>query len=154
MADSFDYVFLGDVDLSYKPIPAAVYTLQVVKFAAQEFTYKKGEKAGTTGSLLKFQFAVTDHEEYSGRRLFSSFFPNDFDLRSLRRLQDATGVLQEQNEPISEWATRLAEIKPTFKIPVLLTTAKDFAVKGKDRVDENGNVIMENTLNWKEISPG
>jgi hypothetical protein len=153
LADSFDYVHLGDIDLSYKPIPAAVYTLQVVKGETKEFQYKKGERAGTSGSMLKFQFAVTDHAEYSGRRLFAAFFPNDFDLRNLRRLQDATGVVQEQGEPLTEWAVRLAEIKPTFKIPVLLTNAKDFSQKGKDRLDETGNPIPENTLNWKEVSP-
>jgi hypothetical protein len=153
LADSFDYVFLGDIDLSYKPIPAGVYTLQVVSSGTKEFEYKKGEKAGTKGSKLNMQFAVTDHDEYSGRRVFAGFFPNDFDLRSLRRLQDATGVLQEEGEPLTEWAARLAEIKPTFKIPVLLTNAKDFSRKGQDRLDENGNPILENTLNWKEVQP-
>lgn len=152
MVDSFDYVHLGDVDLSYKPIPAGVYTLQVVKGESREFKYKKGEKAGTSGKMLKFQFAVTDHPEYSGRRLFGTFFPNDFDLRSLRRLQDATGVIQEVGEPIVEWVSRIAMVKPTFQIPVLLTNSKDFT-SGQDRLDDNGNTIPDNTLNWKEISP-
>lgn len=151
--NSFDYVFLGDVDLSYKPIPAGVYTLQVIKGELKDFQYKKGPRAGTSGNMLKFQFAVTDNENYSGRRLFATFFSNDFDLRNLRRIQDATGVFQEVDEPLTEWAVRLAEVKPTFKIPVFLANAKDFSQRDKDRLDENGNTVPENTLNWREISP-
>lgn len=149
---SFEYVFLGDVDLTFKAIPKDVYTLQVSGAAIKDITYGKGEKKGTTGQVAKLQLTVVDHPEYSGRRLFETVFPDDNGFRNLRRLQDSTGVVQAQNEPLPVWLERLNEVKPTFKVSVDQVQAKDFTTK-LPRVDEAGAPVMENRVIWKEAVP-
>lgn len=152
VVNSFEYVHLGDVDLTFKSIPQDVYTLQVSGAGIKEIEYKKGAKAGTTGQVAKLQLTVVDHPQYSGRRLFETAFPDDGGLRILRRLQDSTGVVQATNEPLPQWLERIAEVKPTFRVLVTEVQAKDFTTRSP-KVDETGAPVMDNKIVWKEAVP-
>lgn len=142
-SNNFEYVFLGDVDPTFKPIDAGPYNLRVIKAFIKPFKYSKGARAGETGEQIKLQLAVTDHPQYSGRRVFATLFPNDFSLRALRRLQDNTGVVQEGNEPIADWLARLASEGAVFNVQVNVT----------ERTGADGAPVSDNDVDWKTIQP-
>ena len=142
-ANTFDYVFLGDVDPNFTPVPDGAYNLRVVKSGLAEITYRRGKKAGQVGQAIKMTFAVTDDPDYSGRRIFETLFPGDFALRSLRRLMDATGVQQQPDEALAEWLPRLAVEAATFRVPV----------SSKDGTDASGNPTKNNVIAWNSVSP-
>ena len=139
--NTFEYVFLGDVDPTFKPIDAAFYNLRVVKAEPKTFTYKKGKNVGADGEMLKFQFAVVDDPNFSGRRVFSTLFMSDFTLRALRHLQDYSGVEQVAGEPLKDWLKRLGEESATVKV----------FVNHREREGANGDKVVDNDVDWKTI---
>ena len=147
---TFDYAYLGDVDLTFKPIPTNNYTLQVLGAGLKAVTFKRDTPDEYEGQIVKLQFAVMDDPEFAGRRLYETVFPGSSGLRNLRRLMDATGVAQEETETIASWLERLQDIKPTFNILVQQRQAQKSKVP---QVDESGNPVMENFLVWKEATP-
>jgi hypothetical protein len=144
----FDYVDLNEIDPSFAPIPEDMYTLNILKAEKKDFEYKKGDKIGQQGQLLKFQLAVAEHPELSGRRLFESLFPSSFVFRVLRRVADVTGVTQEVGSPLESWLEQLSEVQPSFK--VMVEYKKDRA--GVVILNEAGKPA-ENAVNWKTVQP-
>lgn len=147
---TFDYAYLGDVDLTFKPIPTNNYLLQLLGAGLKAVMFKRDTPEEYEGQIVKLQFAVMDDAEFAGRQLFETVFPGSGGLRNLRRLMDATGVAQEETETIASWLERLQDIKPSFNILVQQRQAKRNSVL---QVDEAGNPVMENTLVWKEATP-
>jgi hypothetical protein len=151
--ESFDYVNLQDVDPSFQTLPTAVRTLQVAKAEIAPFTYKNGPKAGTEGQRLAFTFVVTDDAEYSGRRIFESLFPGTFTFKGLRRLMDATGIVQTEGTPLAEWLAELQSESPKFKIQVIQEDDIDRKTGAPKSLDIKGNPTKRNVLNWREVQP-
>lgn len=131
-SSAFDYLDLNEIDPTTRPLPEAVYTLQILDAKQQSGV---GKASGKPYTCIVMSLAVVNHPEYSGRRLWERFFPNDFHKKALRRLMDATGVEQTPGEPIISWLERLTMEKPEFNA----------LVKTKD---EDNNVI-----NWYNVSP-
>jgi hypothetical protein len=148
--NTFDYAYLGDVDLTFKPIPTNNYLLQVLGAGLKTVTFKRDTPEENEGQIVKLQFAVVDDPEYAGRRLFETVFPGSGGLRNLRRLMDATGVAQEETETIGGWLERLQDIKPFFNV---LVQQKQSVRSKVPQTDEHGNPVMENTVVWKEATP-
>ena len=144
----FDYVNLNEVDPNFKPIPQDVYTLQVLDAKkgggalTKDVIGKGGEitrHAGDPYEYVNFSFAVTDHSEYSGRRIWDTLFFGGKELRFMRKLADNTGV--QQTGSFNEWLQALKEAKPTFKTLVLV------------KPDRRDATVDVNRVSWKDIVP-
>ena len=142
----FDYVVLNEVDPSFKAIPQAYYTLQVLDAKrgggayANDIKNKAGEvikHAGDPFEYVTFAFAITDDPTYSGRRVWDTLFFGEKELRYMRKLADNTGI--EQKGSFNEWLQALKETKPTLK--TLVTEVAS-------RRDPN---TTENRISWKDI---
>lgn len=145
---SFDHVDLKNVDPNFTPVPMGEYTLQVVKAERKEFVYKKanpvsGTKPGDTGNYISMSFAITDDDNFSGRRIFSTLFSGEGTFRNLRRLMDATGVIQEDGEGLIEWVERLGAANAVFKATVEVIQEKD----------ATGELVPKNAVSWKTLAP-
>jgi hypothetical protein len=150
----FEYIDLNEIDPSFKALPEAFYTLRVLKAERKTFDYKNGPKAGTSGDMLKFQFAVTDDPSYSGRRLFPAVFPgNKRALRGLRKLADATGIQQEPGTAIDTWLAALTEVQPTFKQKVKYAAKWNKDTQQEEVVLNEKGEPADNDVDWAEIQP-
>jgi len=149
----FEYVDLNEVDPSFKPIPPSIYTLRVLKAERKAFTYKTGDKAGTEGSYVKFQLAITDDPSYSGRRLFPALFSNARAFRGLRKLMDATGIQQEPGTTLDVWLAALTEAQPTYKQKVKYAAKYNKETKQEEVVLNDKGEPADNDVDWNEIQP-
>ena len=149
----FDWVDLNEIDPFDKPVPRDVYTLKVLGINKKEFQYKKDSKtakAGDTGQLINLTLAITNHPEYAGRRFNETLFMRRQSLQILRRLMDATGVVQEPGTTLDDWMKTMSEVQPEVKVPVLIVpdTERDGTVK----VDPaTGKTLDKNVILWKEV---
>jgi hypothetical protein len=155
--DAFEYVNLADIDPSQKNIPDGMYTLQIVKAS---FVRKEATSDKPAYAVVKLQFAVVDHPELSGRRIFGDFYMNDFNLKNLRRIMDATGVRQEPGQPLSAWVELLGQVQPTFKVPIGEKDSMEYL--GKDangkairapKLKDDGTPEKENAINYYKVTP-
>jgi hypothetical protein len=149
---SFEYTHLADVDPSFTKLAPRVYKLQVAKVEAKPFD--KTAEGGKKGTRLGFTFVVVDDEEFAGRKLFESFFENEFAFKTFRRISDATGVQQEPGQSIVDWATSLGTIQPTFRVPVQLVPDVDYKTKAPRAYKADGVTPDDkNTINWFNVMP-
>lgn len=146
LEDSFDYISLKDVDPNDKAFPdKAAFRLQIVKAGIA----KGVSQAGNSYTRLDFQFSVVGDATYGGRRVFMSFFApvKETQLKGLRRMADAVGMLQGDQEPFSAWCERLAATRPEFEANVVnkAKRVKDAATgEYVDKVDPaSGEVVKE-----------
>jgi hypothetical protein len=51
---------------------------------------------------------------------------NPVDLKDLRRLADATGVVQEAGETISDWGTKFESLNPPAELKVFVGQEKEY----------------------------
>jgi hypothetical protein len=143
--EGFSYVDLNEVDPTFKPLPTNFYQLKVLK--AEVKSWAKNEKSG---EYVKFQLAVVNHPEYSGRRLFESLFFSKKALRSLRLLMDATGISQVPGSPIEEWLRSLTELQPEFKTKVECLPDLDYKGNVKSIDPKTGQPMLINVVKWSE----
>lgn len=144
----FEYIDLNDIDPTPELLPEGVYTLMVVKANARSGV---SQKTGNPYSCISFTFAVTDHEQYSGRRIFETVFLHPNGLKALRRLMDATGVAQQPGQPLSEWIRELAAERATFKAHVRQIEERDGDVVRTD--PETGRPATRNAISWFRLMP-
>ena len=140
---------LSEVDPNQQVLPQDLYTLKILKAEKKDGVSKS---TGKDYSMVKMIFAVVDHPEFSGRRLYDSFFPNPGGLKALRRVMDATGIAQVAGEPLTDWLKQLSVEQPTFKT----------FIKVEDDVDKNGDALSldfkgetakRNRINWYQVQP-
>lgn len=152
-ATSFDYVDLNQIDPSVKPVDQGVYTLKILK--AEKKTSKAGDK-----EFIKFDLAITNDQNFSGRRLWPTLFPSDFTFKTLRKLMDVTGVAQDPGTDLGDWLKTLSEVQPEFK--TLIRTYEDRKFVKGDKGIPTGEVRnfkpdstpeVVNAINWMEIHP-
>jgi hypothetical protein len=118
---NYEHINIMEIDPSYKPIPAGMYNLQINKLTPRLVTPNKGKNAGKEVLVLNGSFTVVNEENYSGRKLWQSFWAsNPVDLKDLRRIADATGVTQVEGQTLSEYALTFENLNPPaeFKVPV------------------------------------
>lgn len=123
MTTDFEYLNLAEVNPDIPPIPPASYNFTIVGAERKLYTLKKdddrtGKKAGEPASYIQFRFAITDDAEQAGRQVYVSVFPNERNTRALRRLQDFTGVQQDNGMTLDEWLTALVTERATFNAPL------------------------------------
>lgn len=150
---SFDHVDLTSIDPSFQAVDQKVYTLQVSKAEHRTYENDKG-----SGEFVSLTFTIVDDEQYSGRKIFETLFPNKFSLIALRKLMDATGIAQESGEGLIDWLGRLAAEKPLVKYLVekVPDVYRDGTPNPKTaKLDENGNpvAVPKNQINWREVQP-
>ena len=87
---TFGHVNLNTVDPGRSPVPDGSYNFRVAKVEKRNYS-PKGQPEGS-GEYINLSLLITEDPEYSGRRVFASFFPGDTTNKQLRLLMDATGV--------------------------------------------------------------
>lgn len=135
----FDYVNLNEVDPNLRPLDEGVYTLRITKAEIR----KGVAKTGKNWARFNFKFQVIDHPSSSGRTFYDGLFANEFAFRMLRRLQDATGVTQEEGEPLSDWVARLETEQPEVRYLVKKV------VYTNDNTGEQGE---KNEVSWSDVA--
>lgn len=151
--ETFDWVDLNEIDPSDKPVPRDVYTFKVLSINKKEFVYKNPSKTanvGDKGEFISLKMAITDHPDFAGRKFSESLFMRRTTLQILRRIADATGVMQEPGTALDEWFAQVNEVQPEFKAPVIVVpdTEKD----GKAKLDlATGKPLDKNVILWKEL---
>lgn len=145
----FEYVDLREVDPSPEKLPDNVYEVQVVKAELQSGVSKS---TGKPYQRVQFTLAVQNDPQFAGRRLFESLFPNDYGLKALRRIMDATGIEQKPGQPLTEWLNELRLSQASFKVHVRLEDDIDYATK-EPRIGVNGEPAKRNTVNWFRVMP-
>ena len=153
----FAHVHLSEIDPTFRPVAERFYDLKIYK--ATHGTYTTA--AGKSGEYVKFQLAIVNDAEYTGRRLFPTLFFGPRELRTLRKLQDNTAVVQEPGEPFLNWLERLSQVQPTFRTKVLQVPSDErgnpIHPKSKNPpkplLDGDGNPVPVNLVDWNEIIP-
>lgn len=151
MADQFtdfDHLDLSTVDPSRQPIPEDFYNFQLVSAQQREFSYKKGDRAGETGKLLKLKFVIVDDEKFSGRPVFMTLFEGNRAAKFLKRLEVVTGITKEADETTLAWLERMAASDP----PAVF--ADRLRVVETDRENQfTGEPEKDNELDYYNLKP-
>lgn len=119
LIDAFEHQSIADYNPDFKPVPEDVYTLKLVG----EIYTREGvsEKADDNGNIVRkpwfrksMRVAIVDHPQFSGRSVFVGGFPNEF-LKFAKKVQDATGFVQDHNESVSEYMQKIAGTDEKFQ---------------------------------------
>jgi hypothetical protein len=148
VADNFEYFNLNDIDPTFHAIETGIYGFRVNKMEYKTVVPKSGKNQGVEVPLIQGNFTVINHDQFSGRRLRHTFWlTNTFDQKSLRRLMDATGILQEPGEPLSAYVERFSAAEPPaeFKTYVVKVTKEEDPLTGKPGED--------NEMKWNNVQP-
>lgn len=141
----FEFVDLNEIDPTFKPIDDGIYCLKVLKAELKAYTAKtdtKNQKAGDQGQFVKFQLAVVNDDQYAGRRVFPKpLFPGNRAFRALRKIMDATGIVQEVGMPLADWLNLLSTTQPEFKAKVTQVP------------DRRNPDVIDNDIDWREVLP-
>ena len=151
--NSFEYVHLSEVDPNFTLIDEGFYNLKLISAEYKE--YDKTATGGKKGEFIKLGFAVTGDPKFSGRRVYpSALFPNSFVLKTLRRIQDASGV--EQTGTIRNWVEKLNGIGPVLKLKVMQVPDANFAgVPNPRTVQADGSPGTKVDIDWAAgVQPG
>lgn len=123
----FEHIQLQDIDPTFKPVDAGMYTLQVNSIKGRQVEIKNGKNAGKTATVLKGSFTIVGDPNFSGRKLWHDFWStNRTSLVELRKVMDATGVEQQQGETLSEYGTRFGELNPPAEFKVYVAVEPDY----------------------------
>lgn len=147
--DYFDYVDLNEVDPRLERLPEDTYTLQIL---SAELQSGESRTTGKPWQCVAMRFAVTGEGKFVGRRLVERFFTNDYSLKALRRIMDATGIRQEPGQPLSEWLKELTIQQPQIKVQIRLEDDRDYITK-EPRLDYKGEVAKRNVIVWSNVFP-
>lgn len=113
----FEYLDLNTVDPN-NSIPAGVYSLQILSAERKEHVFgEKSKTPGAVGSKFVLKWGIIDGAE-SGRKLTSTIFQSNFAPVLFRKIMDATGVKQAEDEGFYSWLARLSDSQATLKVMV------------------------------------
>jgi len=124
MSNSFEYIHLNDIDPNFAPIETGVYSLQLKELKRRVYFYKADHPSVIAGDVAEGEVkgdritsrcVITDHPELSGRQVWNTLWPNQSTFKALRRLADATGIIQDDEEGFDAWLQRVEEEAPRFK---------------------------------------
>lgn len=145
---TFDYVDLNEIDPNPDLLPEGMYELRVVR---AELRSGVSQRTGDPYQAISLSLAVVNHDQYTGRRVFETLFPNANGLKALRRLMDATGIQQQPGEPVVEWLQRLVTEQAQFKALVREIEERDPITK-QPRM-EGDRVVKRNAISWFKVMP-
>ena len=150
----FEYVDLKDVDpnftLLYGP---EVYSLRITKAEMPTYIAKKTTKNQTAGDevkYIKFTFTVVDHPKFTGRKHWEPLFgASDFNLKNLKRIEEATGV--EQTGSMVDWLGQLTTIQPVIKLQIDKVPDVNFdgSINPNNLKSDGVTPKDKNVVNWK-----
>lgn len=142
---NFDHVNLNTVDPNASSVPDGPYTFQVAGIYPKEYAVKKdGVPTNETGKYLSVRFAITNNDRYAGRSCFETFFPNKGSQIQFRKIMDATGVIQEDGQPIEDWLKALQTSGATFGSALLTKEEKD---------NRTGGMVKRQHVNLWNVEP-
>ena len=152
MAD-FEYFNIMEVDPNFTPVEEGIYKVRINKMTKKSKTYPDDPSRDTL-VWVNGDFVITDHEKFSGRRLFPTFWlSNSFDLKALRKVADRTGVVQTPGQSFEDWLDSLTTQQPEIKVKIDIVPVIDRVTK-QPKVDEySGKPLMENKINFREVFP-
>lgn len=131
---AFEHINLNQIDPGFKPVPENVYNLEVnsIKPSYVKVTKPGSKYEGQTVLVLKGSFTIVDDAEYSGRKLWSDFWAtNNYNLIELKKLSEATGVIQGEGQTLPEFVEQFATMNPPAKFQCFVTKEDDY--KGTPR---------------------
>lgn len=103
------------------------------------------EYCGQSILVLRGSYTVTDDANYSGRKLWQDFWtPFKAAQVNLKKQMNATGIIQQEGQTLSEYGAQFATLNPPARFQVLVKVTKD-------RRDPNGPDINE--INWFTAKP-
>ena len=147
--DEFEHTHLSSIDPNDNTVEEDVYDLEIGKTAKQAFQDKK---TGQDKYFYKFDLTIVRHAKRSGRRLFPVMFPDGETLKACRKLMDATGVPQEQDETVGDWIIRVGTIQPKaiFRTQVTRKLDKKKTQQAKE-ANPDAAEVFANYVNWREV---
>ena len=155
--DQFRYQHLSEIDPSFTPIDTGFYTFKVVSSKYNTGVISRGKNAGNPYSSLNLGLAVVNDPKFTGRRIWPSFFlSNNFDLKQLRLIQDATGVQQDPTGDLKTWGESLASVGPTLKLKVIEVPDLNFdGTVNPKNAKADGSPGTKNVIDFKAgVQPG
>ena len=153
MSGFFSHADLKVVDPNFSVLPGGTYNLRFTKAEVVPYGDLKDKER------ISLALTVTGDPEYSGRRLFESFFENDYSLKALKRIEGACGIPQDTGEPLASWLDRLVSEGAEVKVPVLM---EDDVIKDKSTgnmvpnsrtMRPDGSAAPKNRVDWKHVAP-
>jgi hypothetical protein len=157
----FEYVDLKNVDPNFTLLDGPeVYSFRITKAEMPTYIAKKDtatQKAGDEVKYIKFTFTVVDHPKYTGRKHWEPLFgANDFNIRILKRIEEATGVVQGGS--LASWLEELSTIQPVVKLQIDKVpdgqTLQGVFTPNPGNVNADGSARDKNVVNWKSgVSP-
>lgn len=141
----FEHTNLSAVDPGMKTLPDGQYNLRVAKAEVKSYTPKDGGE----GEYVNVSYNVVESPEFSGRRIYDSFFPGDKTMQRLRTLMDATGVVPNGDgtlndvQDIVSWLDEIRTSGATFSA----------AVSTKDELNKKTQVTAPRTSVGFKFSP-
>lgn len=139
MTEQFEHINLNDVDTSMKPVNGNVYTLEINKLEPVYRTINKADSpfVGQSVLVLKGSYTIVEDNDYSGRKLWSDFWtPFHGAQVGLKKQMQATGVVQGENESLTDYAKRFETLSPPARFLVEVT-------KVPNRRDPEGPEVNE-----------
>lgn len=119
---------LNDIDDSRALIDPGVYTFEINKIESVEKEVKKVDSAyfGQSLQYLKGSFTIVDDPKYSGRKQWSDFCTAfKVPLVFLKKISQATGVLNEEGQTLSDWAAQFANLNPPARFQAEMKQVQD-----------------------------
>lgn len=147
--NSFEYVNLNEIDPNMQVVPEGMYTFKVLKAELRKGISKTTNEPY---ELVNMTIAIQDDDNFSGRRMYESFFKGDSSLKQLRKIMDATGVNQAPGTPLTDWLVELDTIQPTFKAAVRHRLDVDKNGEAKS-LDYKGNPTTLAKINFWSVVP-
>ncbi len=153
---AFSHTNLNDVDPNFTPIATNTYSLRVVSAELVPYTDKN---TGEEKERVSLGLTIFNDPDFSGRRVWESFFEGDFALKNLRRIMDASGIPQNPGESIESWLNRLVVEQAEVRVPIVL---EDDMIKDKTTkelipnprtVKLDGSPSQRNRVDWFRIAP-
>lgn len=139
----FDHINLAEIDDSRAKIEENVYTYEInaLKYYVGLVKSVESKNFNKPYRALKGSFTIVDDPKYSGRKVWQDFYPdrNKANLVFLKKLSQATGVLQGESEELEDWASQFATLNPParFQAPMSLKAPwNNPAAEAADYVNE------------------
>lgn len=145
--EGFDHINLNDVDDSRKPLAEGVYTLEINKLdpVYKKVTNPSSEYVGQDILVLRGSYTIVEDPTYSGRKLWQDFWTAFKAAQvNLKKQQNATGIIQQEGQTLSDYASQFATLSPPARFQVLVKLTKD-------RRDPTGPDVNE--ISWFTAKP-
>jgi hypothetical protein len=139
----FEYINLNEVDPTIKPVPDGNYTLRIVKADVKEGV---GKTSGKPYRRFEVAAQIVNNASFGGRQIYDGLFVSNAaskEARYLRKVMDATGVVQEEGQPLEDWFTGLATTKPEFNA----------IVKTRSYIRGDGTTGESNAIDFNSVQP-